>query len=296
MYLEHFKFNELPFSITPNLGFFCQLKSYQEALNVLLFSLRSGEGFIKIIGEVGSGKTLLCRKLLDCLGEEYITAYIPSPDLNPLELRKALARELGIEVSPSQDSHELLTLINHKLLELRLAGKRTVFLIDEAQALPLDSLEALRLLTNLETEKNKLLQVVLFGQPELDQHLALPNLRQLKQRITFSYYLPLLNLDDLDAYLFHRLAIVGYSGALFARKAKKILHKASKGVPRMINILCHKSLLIAYGCGETQVTSKMMKKAIRDCDMKVHSSKMRLIILGLATVISIVSLFIYLLG
>lgn len=293
MYLDYFKFNELPFGLTPNVGFFCQLKGHQEALNVLLFSLRSGEGFIKIIGEVGLGKTLLCRKLLNSLGEDYVTAYIPNPDLNSLELRKAIARELGVEFSASQGHHELLTLLNDKLLELHKAGKRIVVIIDEAQALPLESLEAVRLLTNLETEKTKLLQVVLFGQPELDRHLDQPNLRQLKQRITFSYYLPLLSVEEMDMYLFHRLAIAGYtSGTLFTKKARNILYKASKGVPRIINILCHKALLLAYGCGESRVTPNMMKLAIRDSDLGMTSKKISILfMIGVGLVLISVLLF-----
>lgn len=292
MYLEYFKFNELPFGLTPNVGFFCQLKGHQEALNVLLFSLRSGEGFIKIIGEVGLGKTLLCRKLLNSLGDDYVTAYIPNPDLNSLDLRKAIARELGIDFSGSQDQHELLSLLNAKLLELHHVGKRIVVVIDEAQALPLDSLEAVRLLTNLETEKTKLLQVVLFGQPELDRHLNTPNLRQLKQRITFSYYLPLLSAEDMDTYLFHRLAIAGHTtGSLFSKRARKLLYKASKGVPRVINIVCHKALLLAYGCGEPQVTPKMIKYAIRDTDIGVMTKKQYLFwILTIAVFIALVVL------
>lgn len=293
MYLEYFNFKELPFGLTPNVGFFCQLKGHQEALNVLLFSLRSGEGFIKIVGEVGSGKTLLCRKLLDSLGDGYVTAYIPNPDLNPLELRKALARELDIEFTALQDQHELLTLLNTKLLELHLAGKHIVVIIDEAQALPLESLEAVRLLTNLETQKNKLLQVVLFGQPELDQHLNKPNLRQLKQRITFSYYLPLLSREDMDTYLFHRLAIAGYtSGALFAKRVRKILYRASRGVPRIVNILCHKALLLAYGSGESKVTPKMMRLAIRDSDVGFLPRKKYLLLsVGIIFLIILIVLF-----
>lgn len=265
MYLDHFKFKEMPFGLTPNVALFCGLKGHEEALNVILFSLRSGEGFIKIIGEVGAGKTLLCRKLLDTLGEEFITAYLPNPDLNPIELRRALARELGIDLKNLLDQHELITLINHRLLALHQADKRVVLLIDEAQALPLESLEALRLLTNIETEKTKLLQVVLFGQPELDEHLANQQLRQLVQRITFSYYLPLLSREDLDIYLFQRLALVGSTaGSLFAKGAKDILYKASKGVPRMVNILCHKALLVAYGQGEQTISGKIMQSAIKD--------------------------------
>ncbi len=298
MYLEYFKFNELPFSLTPNVGFFCQLKGHQEALNVLLFSLRSGEGFIKIVGEVGVGKTLLCRKLLNSLGDSYVTAYIPNPDLVPLELRKAIARELGIEVVTSQDQHELLTLLNTKLLELYGIGKRVIVVIDEAQALPPESLEAIRLLTNLETEKTKLLQVVLFGQPELDRHLDKPNLRQLKQRISFSYYLPLLSREDMDTYLFHRLAIAGHtSGALFAKKTRRMLYRASKGVPRIVNILCHKALLLAYGCGETQVTPKMMKLAIRDSDAGIIPEKKYVLwMAGAGTLIVLIVLLYYFMG
>ena len=293
MYLEHFSFKELPFSLTPDTGFFCQLKGHQEALTVLQFSLKSGEGFIKIIGEVGAGKTLLCRKLLDSLTDDVVTAYIPNPDLQPAELRKALAHELGIEVDQLADPHELLALINHRLLELHRAGKRIVFLIDEAQALPLESLETLRLFTNLETEKNKLLQVVLFGQPELDEHLNLPRLRQLKQRITFSYYLPLMTREDLDTYLFHRLAIVGGTfSALFTKKSRDLLYQASQGIPRIVNILCHKALLTAYGKGETTITAGMMNLAIRDTDVAVKSKKLwRLLFWGAGLIVVVLFAF-----
>lgn len=280
MYLDHFKFKELPFTITPNIGFFCHLKGHQEALNTLLFSLRSGEGFIKIIGEVGAGKTLLCRKVLNSLGPEYVTAYIPNPDLNPIELRRALARELGIEPTALQDQHELLTVINNCLLSLHASGKRVVLLIDESQAIPPESLETLRLLTNLETETTKLLQVVLFGQPELDERLNQANFRQLKQRISFSYYLPLMSREDLDSYLFHRLATAGYTyGSLFTNKARDILYKASEGVPRVVNILCHKALLAAYGKGDQKVTKETMRLAIKDSDMAILPGKWALTII-----------------
>lgn len=284
MYLDHFKFTELPFGLTPNIGFFCQLKGHQEALNVLLFSVRSGEGFIKIIGEVGSGKTLLCRKLLDSLEEEYFTAYIPNPDLQPIELRKALAQELHIDITHTNDPHELLTLINARLLQLHNNGKKVVLLLDEAQALPLESLEALRLLTNLETEKTKLLQVILFGQPELDDNLNQKQFRQLKQRISFSYYLPLLNREDLDIYLFHRLAVAGHTlGSLFTKKSRDILYRASKGVPRVVNILCHKALMVAFGRGEENVSHKTMRLAIQDTEISTPSiSNKRYLILWIS--------------
>jgi MSHA biogenesis protein MshM len=299
MYLEHFKFEESPFTLTPNTQFFCHLKGHQEALNTLLFSLRSGEGFIKIIGEVGSGKTLLCRKLLESLNEEFVTAYIPNPDLNPIELRRALARELGIDPLLLHDQHELLTRINHRLLELHGMGKKVVLLLDEAQALPLESLEAVRLLTNLETEKTKLLQVVLFGQPELDDHLSQNNFRQLKQRITFSCFLPKMSRDELDTYLFHRLATAGSTcGTLFTQNAKNILYEASKGIPRLVNILCHKALLVAYGQGEAKVDKKIMQSAIQDTEAVAMSDNKLLILvsLGLILLIGLVFTFYFVKG
>ncbi|MDR3492181.1 MAG: AAA family ATPase [Gammaproteobacteria bacterium] len=296
MYLEHFKFKELPFTITPNVGFFCSLKGHQEALNTLLFALRSGEGFIKIIGEVGSGKTLLCRKLLSSLEGEFVTAYIPNPDLNPIELRRALGREIGVDLSLLQDQHELLTQINQRLLSLYAQGKRIVLLIDEAQAIPPESLETLRLLTNLETETTKLLQVVLFGQPELDDNLNLQHFRQLKQRITFSYYLPLMTREDLDSYLFHRLATAGYShAALFTNKARNILYDYSGGVPRIVNILCHKALLVAYGKGDEKISHKTMWHAIKDTDV-AHAKSHKMLSLTIFTlgILIIVLLSVYL--
>lgn len=294
MYLDHFKLSALPFSLTPNLDFFCQLQGHQGALNTLLFAVRSGEGFIKIVGEVGSGKTTLCRKVLDSLENDFVTAYIPNPDLNPIELRRALLRELGVEPSQIQDKHELLTAINNRLLALHRMGKRIVLLIDEAQALPLESLEGLRLLTNLETEKAKLMQVVLFGQPELDDHLNLDSMRQLKQRISVTYYLPLLTREDMDKYIFHRLAIAGHTvGALFTEKARKKLFKASGGIPRVANILCHKALLVAYGRGEETVTHKIMNDAIKDTEF-IDTKDNKVLIYSLLCLGAMVSL-IYLL-
>jgi len=267
MYLDHFKFKDPPFTLTPNVDFYCQLKAHQEALNTILFCLNSGEGFIKIIGEVGSGKTLLCRKLLNCLGEDFVTAYIPNPDLGPMELRKAVARELGINPIQCNDPNEVLAMINARLVELHTAGKQVVLLLDEAQAIPLESLEAIRLLTNLETEKTKLLQVVLFGQPELDAHLSQPHIRQLKQRITFSYYLSLMTRQELDLYISHRLTVAGHeAGEIFTQKARNFLFRKSGGVPRIVNILCHKALLLAFGRGETLITRKMIELASKDSE------------------------------
>lgn len=267
MYQEFFQLNSLPFSLTPNPQFFCQLKGHQEALNILQFCIKSGEGFIKIVGEVGSGKTLLCRKLLDSLSDDYLSAYIPNPDLSPVELRKAFARELRLDPTLSHDQHELVTTINQRLIDLHTAGKKVVLIVDEAQALTDESLETLRLLTNLESEKHKLMQVVLFGQPELDERLNQPNLRQLKQRISFSYELPLMTRDDLDVYLSHRLAVAGYTHApLFTKKARRLLYNASQGIPRVVNILSHKALLASYGRGNKEIDHISMRLAVKDTD------------------------------
>ncbi|MBL7480962.1 ExeA family protein [Legionella bononiensis] len=267
MYLEHFRLTKAPFTLTPNTEFFCELPSHQEALNVLLLSLSQGEGFIKIVGEIGTGKTLICRILLNSLKDEYVTAYIPNPDQTADGLRFAVASELGVKPEENWTQYQLLEAINQRLLDLHRAGKKTVLIIDEAQALPDSCLEAVRLLTNLETEERKLLQVVLFGQPELDVKLAQINLRQLKQRFTFSYELQPLARGDLDKYLSHRLAKAGYTyGCLFTSYAKRRLYKASGGLPRLLNILCHKSLLVAYGQGKSLVNSHAVNRAIADTE------------------------------
>lgn len=274
MYLEHFQLKQFPFALSPNTEFFCHLKGHQEALNVLLYGINAGEGFIKVIGEVGTGKTILCRKILKTLDNSFVTAYIPNPDLNPLELRKAFAQELGINVSAQIDRCDLLNLISNKLLSLAALGKKVILIIDEAQALPDKSLETLRLLTNLETESEKLLQVILFAQPEFDERLKSCHFRQLNQRVTFSYRLKPIRKDDLHSYLCYRLAVAGCTrGSLFDKKACNLLYHASKGLPRIINILSHKALLACYGFGDQIVGRKAMLRAISDSrDIIGHDS------------------------
>ncbi len=266
MYLEHFGLEQHPFTITPDTEFFLDHGSHKEALNVLKYALYSGEGFIKVTGEVGTGKTLLCRKLLNSLGGGFITAYIPNPFINPVALRMALASELGIEYARNIGQSRLLELVNQRLMQLHAGGRQVVLLLDEAQALPDDSMEALRLLSNLETEKHKLLQVVLFGQPELDARLRQDHLRQLRQRILFSYRLKPLETDALAVYLQHRLLVAGYRGTpLFTPRALKLLHRNSRGVPRLVNILAHKAMLSAFGRGDPRIDVLHIRKAIADC-------------------------------
>ncbi|HET7306367.1 MAG TPA: AAA family ATPase [Gammaproteobacteria bacterium] len=268
MYLEHFGLKTYPFSLTPDTEFFFASPSHQEALNVLLVALREGEGFIKVTGEVGLGKTLLCRQLLNALGDRFVTAYVPNPHLSAASMRLALALELGLKrPRNAYTQQDLLTWLNAALLHLASSRKQVVLCLDEAQELPDGTLEAVRLLTNLETEKRKLLQVVLFGQPELDRRLAERHLRQLKQRITFSYQLSPLDRDTVSAYVAHRLRVAGYRGpTLFTAAALKRMFRASGGTPRLINILCHKALMAAYGPGANCVDGKAMQIAIGDTE------------------------------
>jgi MSHA biogenesis protein MshM len=265
MYTAHFGLRELPFGITPDTSFFFGSPHSQEALNTLLVAARTGEGFIKITGEVGTGKTLLCRKFMATLGPEFVTAYIPNPYLEPRTLMLALADELEVCYDKDADQHQVLKAITHRLLALAGDGKRVLLCLDEAQAMPVETLEALRLLTNLETEKRKLLQIVLFGQPELNRKLELQSIRQLAQRITFHYHLGPLSRDDLDYYVAHRLRVAGYDGArLFSRGAVARLYAASGGVPRLVNILAHKALMMCYGQGRQQVARTHVAAAARD--------------------------------
>lgn len=270
MYLQHFGLRELPFSLTPNTQFFLNMASYHKAYNMLMVSLANAEGFIKIVGEVGTGKTMLCRKVLNTLEEDkesYITAYIPNPVLSPKGLFLAFAEELNIEIDQDVGHHRLLKAITERLVEFSAENKQVVLFIDEAHAMPEQTLEALRLLTNIETEQVKLFQVVLFAQPELDVSLAQPSLRQLRQRITFSFEIEALDRDGVERYVVHRLATAGYNGPfLFSKRALDYLYRASDGIPRVINILCHKALMVAFGKGERSVQVDHIKSAAEDTE------------------------------
>lgn len=269
MYLGHFSLREAPFSITPDSSFFYPHESAQAALNTLLVALRSGEGFLKIVGEVGCGKTVLCRQLLKTLqGEQFVTAYIPNPDMGPDDLLMALALELSIKLAPPISRHSVLNALRDCLLRHALEGRSVVVCIDEAQAIPLRTVESLRLLSNLETEKRKLLQLVLLGQPELDVKLARPEIRQLMQRITFSEYLGPMAADRVPVYLAHRLTTAAVDAhtdvQVFEADAAKAIARASGGVPRLINVLAHKCLMLAYGENLHRVSAAHVRLAVAD--------------------------------
>jgi MSHA biogenesis protein MshM len=265
MYRSHFGLREPPFGLTPDTSFAFSCSSHQEALNTLLVATGAGEGFIKITGEVGTGKTLLCRRFLSTLDGHCVTGYIPNPSLEPRALMAALAEELHLPIDPGADQHHVLKQINHALLDFARDGKRVVICLDEAQAIPLETLEALRLISNLETEKRKLLQVVLFGQPELDQKLAHASVRQLRQRITFQHRLGALTRRELDLYLAHRLRIGGYTGhRLFTPGAVRLLYRASRGVPRLVNVIANKALLLVYAEGGYEARKRHVRLAVSD--------------------------------
>ncbi|WJG09704.1 AAA family ATPase [Aliiglaciecola sp. LCG003] len=289
MYLYHYGIKELPFTLTPNTNYFFGLPSHKEAIAVLLTALKTGEGFIKVTGEVGTGKTLICRKLLNELPQDFVTAYIPNPYLSPVELRRAVASELNVSLTDHSDQQEFTQRIQQRLIHIHQQNKGVVLIIDEAQALPMESIEALRLMTNLETESRKLLQVVLFGQPELDEKLALPELRQLKQRITFSYTLRMMDVDQVYQYVRHRMSVAGYQGAeIFNRQCCQKLFKASNGTPRIVNVLCHKSLMLAFGEGKQVVEPRHVTLAIRDTEAaELPASHTRLAVLFSCLVVAV---------
>jgi MSHA biogenesis protein MshM len=267
IYLKHFGLQRAPFSLTADPHFYIDFIPHKEALEVITTALELGEGILKISGEVGTGKTLLFNKLQDELSSEYVFCCIDNPYLTAHELRCALADKIGIKKTDFDDQFLLTGLIKEQLLTLREQGKKVVMLVDEAQALPDVTLEALRLFSNLETASQKLLQVVLFAQPELDMRLGETKLRQLRQRITFSYQLRPLSDDEIAHYISQRLSQAGYRGAeLFNRKVCWQISRASRGIPRLINILCHKALLISYGQQHYKITSKLVEQAIADTE------------------------------
>lgn len=268
MYLPHFGLKEFPFSITPDTSFIYTTRGHQEALNTLLVALQNGEGFVKITGEVGTGKTLLCRKLLHTLaGRDFVTAYLPNPNLEPRTLLLGLLEELRRPCAPDIDQYHLLKAINKALLDYARQGKAVVLCLDEAQAMPLESLETLRLLSNLETEKRKLLQLVMFGQPELDSKLADPAVRQLLQRISFHYRLTGMDRGEVGDYVAHRLRVAGYRGdGLFSAGGIKSLYRSSGGTPRLINIIAHKALMSLFGEGEHAVKARHIRAAAKDTE------------------------------
>jgi len=266
MYLEHFGLDEPPFRITPHTDFFFDGADRGATLEALVYSILHDEGIVKVSGEVGSGKTMLCRVLMERLPAHVDTIYLSTPSLARDEILYAIADELEFRFSQSRVSVALRELQEH-LIGLYAAGRRVVILIDEAHAMPEETLEQVRLLSNLESSRHKLLQIVLFGQPELDEALAKPSLRQLKDRITQSFRMRPLTDEEVEKYLAFRMRAAGYRGPdVFTRQAVSLIARASGGLTRRINILADKSLLSAFTVDTHAVTGQHARAAIADSD------------------------------
>ena len=266
LYLEHFGLNEPPFRITPNPDFFFDGADRGATLEGLLYAILHDEGIVKVSGEIGSGKTTLCRVLMDRLPPEVETVFLANPSYSRTEILHAIAEELGRPPTTDPAASALRDL-QGQLIELYGSGRRVVVLIDEAHAMPEDTLEQVRLLSNLETSRHKLLQIVLFGQPELDEALAKPNLRQLKDRITHSFRTRPLAEDEVGKYVAFRMRAAGYKGPdVFTPAAIAAIARASSGLTRRINVLCDKALLAAFAANTHAVTPRQVRAAVADSD------------------------------
>ncbi|MDX1442210.1 MAG: AAA family ATPase [Gammaproteobacteria bacterium] len=264
MYAAYFGLDENPFSITPDPRYLYLGQQHAEALAHLLYGIREGGGFIQLTGEVGTGKTTLTRSLLDELPDDVDVALILNPRLTIEEFLAAICQELGVDIARDATNREKVDALNRHLLESHAAGRRTVLIVDEAQNLSADVLEQVRLLTNLETAKTKLLQILLIGQPELRQTLARADLRQLAQRITARYHLEPLGREELADYIHHRLEVAGARAPLFSNRAlKKVFHHSS-GIPRLANVICDRALLGAYTREQREVTGGLVDDAARE--------------------------------
>lgn len=266
MYLEYYGLTEPPFNITPNPRFLFYSAKHREAFNHLLYGIRERKGFVQLTGEVGAGKTTLCRALLDQLGQNFSTALIVNPALDPNQLVQSIAMEFGLKVK-GLDRLETIAEINHFLLEQMAQDRESVLIIDEAQDLTNVLLEQVRLLSNLETDDRKLLQIVLMGQPELRDRLNQHELRQLRQRITVRYHLRALKYSEVGQYIHHRIHVSGGKGPpYFTAPALWRVHRYSKGVPRLINALCDKCLLAGFVHGRDRIDFKMVGRAINELE------------------------------
>lgn len=266
VYLAHFGLAEAPFRITPHTDFFFAGANRGATLDALLYAITHDEGIVKVTGEVGSGKTMLCRVLIERLPENVETLFLASPSLSRDEILHALADDLHIPL-PGTRTTVLLRALQEHLIRVYAEGRRVVLLVDEAHAMPAESLEEVRLLSNLESSREKLLQIVLFGQPELDERLARPDMRQLRERITHSFKLQPLPRPEVEKYIDFRLRQAGYRGAdLFSADALGVIARTSGGLTRRINILADKALLAAYADGANQVSAEHARAAVKDSE------------------------------
>ena len=274
MYQEHFGLTRPPFKITPDTSLFFEGSQRGAALDALMYAINSGEGIIKVVGEVGSGKTMLCRMLEVRLPDNIDVIYIANPSLSPDNILHVIAHELHLDVASEMSKVSVMQRIQAHLLKKHADNQQVVLFVEEAQSMPIETLEEIRLLSNLETDENKLLQMVLFGQPELDEKLSAPQIRQLKERITHSFNLSPFPPDDTLQYLNFRLRAVGYKGPdVFNKKTAGVVKKYSDGLTRRINIIADKSLLAAFSEGGHTVTPSHIKLAAQDSEFKRAGNK-----------------------
>lgn len=275
MYYAHFGLKQPPFKITPNTEFFFSGGNRGAVLDALIYAITSGEGIIKVVGEVGSGKTMLCRMLEAMLPETVERVYLANPSVAPEDILHAIAFELQLDLPPGADRLQVMQALQNHLIERHAQGCQVVIFVEEAQGMPLPTLEEIRLLSNLETKNDKLLQIVLFGQPELDANLNEPHIRQLKERITHSFHLGPLSDQEIGDYLLYRLRTAGYFGPpLFTKGAIRRIAKASKGLIRRINILADKALLAAFAENAYSITPKHVDVAIKDSEFGAEEARL----------------------
>ena len=274
MYYAHFGLREPPFKITPNTEVFFTGGNRGAVLDALVYAITSGEGIVKVVGEVGSGKTMLCRMLQTILPEKIESIFLANPSVAPEDVLHAIAFELQLKLPKNADRLKVMQVLQTHLLARHAAGKQVVIFVEEAQGMPLATLEEIRLLSNLETKHDKLLQIVLFGQPELDENLNQTNIRQLRERITHSFNLAPLQVKEIGEYLMFRLRAAGYFGPpMFTTPAVKKLANAADGLVRRVNILADKALLAAFAENVYQVTPKHVQAAISDSEFGVEAAK-----------------------
>ncbi|RLA41230.1 MAG: hypothetical protein DRQ64_02785 [Gammaproteobacteria bacterium] len=265
MYSQFFGLNGPPFRITPDTTFFYSGGEREALINAIAYAISHGDGIIKVVGEVGSGKTMISRMLANRLPENTTLVYLLNPSLQASDLIYAIGRDLGIGFDSACSKTDALQLVQNKLLAMHAKNQRAVVFIDEAQCMPLETLEELRLLSNLETETDKLLQLVLFGQPELDQHLSHNSVRQIKERIIHSFYLKPFTASEVGEYLSFRLHKAGYNGSpIFSASALRLLTRYSSGLPRKLTIFADKSLLAAFATQSNIVEACHVRLAVKD--------------------------------
>lgn len=291
MYYPHFGLKEPPFKITPNTDFFFSGGNRGAVLDALVYAITSGEGIVKVVGEVGSGKTMLCRMLQTILPEKIESIYLANPSVAPEDVLHAIAFELQLKLPKNADRLKVMQILQAHLLNRHAECKQVVIFVEEAQGMPLATLEEIRLLSNLETKQDKLLQIVLFGQPELDGNLNQPHIRQLRERITHSFHLGPLQTKDIGEYLIFRLRAAGYFGPpIFTDSAVKKLSSAAQGLVRRVNILAEKSLLAAYADNVHQVTIKHVNAAIQDSEFGENANVLKQLLASKYGLMSIVGL------